>query len=349
MKFYAAALAMVGVALADTVYQKPSPDILNVLNAPPPPQASVNPTRTHLLLLQGVRYPPIAELARPMLRLAGVRIDPQTNGPHTAQFYVSATLKNLATGTETRLPMPSDPKLSALRWSADGKRFAVLNTVLGRGIELWLGETETGALRKADGIVVNAVLGEAVQWLSDNKSLLVHTVRADRGTLPPEAAVPAGPIIQETQAGRRAPVRTFQDLLTSPRDEMVFEYYATSQLVLYDTASSQKRNIGAPALYLDAEASPDARYLLVSRVAKPFSYLHPVNYFPQDVEVWDLNGRMVRSVAHLPLAEIPIEGVRTGPRSIRWRQNEPSMLLWAEALDGGNPKEKVPHRDSTLR
>src|SRR5262249_29315655 len=64
------------------VYRKAPPAIAAVLDAPPTPVVSVSPARDHLLLVQGVRYPPIADLAEPMLRLAGLRINPRTNGPH---------------------------------------------------------------------------------------------------------------------------------------------------------------------------------------------------------------------------------------------------------------------------
>src|ERR1022692_3037658 len=74
----AAALALP----AELTYQKPPQEILDVLNAPPPPAISVNPSRDYAILMQPLRYPPIAEVAQPMLRLAGLRIDIRTNGPH---------------------------------------------------------------------------------------------------------------------------------------------------------------------------------------------------------------------------------------------------------------------------
>ena len=70
--------------VTDTGYRRPPREITDVLDAPPPPAVVVSPTREHLLLVQGERYPAVAELAAPMLRLAGLRINPQTNGPHTA-------------------------------------------------------------------------------------------------------------------------------------------------------------------------------------------------------------------------------------------------------------------------
>ena len=81
---FLAALIVVAAAVAGLAqtYQKPPQAVLDVLNAPVPPQAAMSPTRDYLLLAQGVRYPPLSELAEPMLRLAGLRINPNTSGPH---------------------------------------------------------------------------------------------------------------------------------------------------------------------------------------------------------------------------------------------------------------------------
>jgi dipeptidyl aminopeptidase/acylaminoacyl peptidase len=87
----------------------------------------------------------------------------------------------------------------------------------------------------------------------------------------------------------------------------------------------------------------------VARLHRPFSYLFPDSDFPKDVEVWDAKGKLVYKVASLPLADqVPIDGVITGPRSVRWRPSEPATLVWVKALDNGNPKNKVPHRDSIM-
>ena len=87
----------------------------------------------------------------------------------------------------------------------------------------------------------------------------------------------------------------------------------------------------------------------MTRLQKPFSYLFPDNAFPREIEVWDTKGKLVYKVASHPLADqVPIEGVITGPRSIRWRPNQTATLVWVKALDDGNPKKKVPHRDSVM-
>ena len=49
-------------------YKKPPKAILDVLNAPVTPFAALSPGRDVVLLYSPVLYPPIADLARPMLR-----------------------------------------------------------------------------------------------------------------------------------------------------------------------------------------------------------------------------------------------------------------------------------------
>ena len=77
-------------------YQKPPKEILDILNAPALPALSVNPSRTFAVLSQSERYPSIAEVSAPMLRLAGIRIDPRTNGLHLAPNSISITLVRAA-------------------------------------------------------------------------------------------------------------------------------------------------------------------------------------------------------------------------------------------------------------
>ena len=71
--------------------------------------------------------------------------------------------------------------------------------------------------------------------------------------------------------------------------------------------------------------------------------------FPGDVEVWSRAGEKVRTIADVPMGDtVPINGVIVGPRSYQWIPTEPATLMWAEALDKGDLKNKVPHRDRIL-
>jgi dipeptidyl aminopeptidase/acylaminoacyl peptidase len=40
--------------------------------------------------------------------------------------------------------------------------------------------------------------------------------------------------------------------------------------------------------------------------------------------------------------------VLPGPRNLQWQPLATATLMWAEALDGGDPKNKVPHRDKVM-
>ena len=64
-------LAAAASAAAQT-YQKPPQAVLDVLNAPVPPQAAISPARDYMLLVQGTRYPPLSELSAPDIDLANV-------------------------------------------------------------------------------------------------------------------------------------------------------------------------------------------------------------------------------------------------------------------------------------
>src|SRR5262245_61596272 len=148
----------------ETPYMKPPQAILDVLNAPEPPQVSVSPTRDFMLMSTQLRYPPIADVAAPMLRLAGSRIDPLTNGPHRAQYSVALTVKRIADGAETRVALPPNAKASLARWSPDGKQFAFMNTIA-NGIDLYVGDTTSGRIRKIPGVTINAAYGEPMNWI----------------------------------------------------------------------------------------------------------------------------------------------------------------------------------------
>src|SRR2546421_10841123 len=91
---------------AQTTYQKAPKAIADVLDAPTQPQALLSPTRDRLLLVETARYPTIAELSEPMLRLAGLRINPATFGPHAPPRVVGLTLLDVAGGKGTKIDVP---------------------------------------------------------------------------------------------------------------------------------------------------------------------------------------------------------------------------------------------------
>jgi hypothetical protein len=63
-------------------WQSPPDDLLEVLHAPQLPWVWTAPTVEYLLLVDPVLYPSLAELAAPMHKLAGMRVNPTLNSIH---------------------------------------------------------------------------------------------------------------------------------------------------------------------------------------------------------------------------------------------------------------------------
>ncbi len=349
------ALLLTFPAMSQEQYRLPPKEIVDILNAPLTPGVSLNPQRDLMVLIERESMPPISELAKPMLRLAGARINPQTNGPFSLSRNVGLTLKNVKDGKETKIDLPGTENCSigSPNWTIDGRRFA-FSVTRENGIELWIADASTAKARRMTDPVLNATMGGAFDWLPDDRQLIVRMVPEQRGGVPTAVNVPVGPVVQQSIAAGKAPVRTYQDLLENPHDESLFDYHFTSQLALLDSQTGKITKIGQPAIYDNVSVAPSGRMMIVSRIVKPYSYLVPARLFPSIVELWDDQGNVIRELANNPLLDtIPIEGVQTGPRGFTWQANAPQsdgdMIVWTEALDGGDPKTKVPHRDRVMR
>jgi dipeptidyl aminopeptidase/acylaminoacyl peptidase len=336
-----ALLFLSSTALPDDFrYQKPPKEMLEVLNAPLTPAISLSPQRDTVILMQPIRYPRIAEVAQPMLRLAGIRIDVDSNGLHRTIDYSSFTLKPLAGGGEIKVTPPPTPKLSAPFWSPDGQQFAFTNTTA-HGMELWIGATATGKCREVAGVRINGVQfgfagrgNNEVEWMGDNRTLLVRLVPPGRGAPPAEPKIPTGPHVQES-LGHGGPAPTYEDLLSTSHDEDLFDYYATSQLAWLDAATGKVTPAGKPAIFMTVLPSPDDKHLLTVRLRRPYSYQLPATRFPEDIEIWNAKGDVEYKVANLALADnVPLEGVRPGPRIFEWLPDHNATLAWVEDNKG---------------
>ena len=339
---------------AQDTYRTPPAQIVRILEAPPTPTVSLNPQRTLMVLIERESMPPIAELAKPMDRLAGARLNPKTNGPFTTSRNIGLTVKRIDDGSESKLQLkdvPASANIGFPTWSPDGKRFAFTVT-LDNGVELWCCDGMTGSARRLTGANINAAFGPSYDWMPDSKNLICRVIPVNRPPAPTRPEAPAGPVIQQTERVT-APVRTFQDLLKDAHDEALFEHYMTAQIVMVDSETGRQTNLNKPAMYNSINPSPSGKLLLVSRTVRPYSYLVTAGSFPEIIELWDQSGNVIREVAKLPLRDnVPIEGVPTGPRGFTWQSNSngvEDVLYWIEALDGGDPKNKVPHRDRVMR
>ena len=333
----------------DESYRMPPQAIADLVDAPLTPAVSIDPDRTRLLLLAPETLPPIAELAQPELRIAGLRINPRTGGPSRGGHYVAMTLKQIEDGRETPITgLPEGARIREVDWSPDGAHVAFTITHDDR-IELWAADAGTGEARRLTEARLNALSGSTFEWLPDSRALIVKLIPSDRGPEPSLPSVPGGPVVQQN-LGSAAPARTYQDLLKNPHDEDLFAHHGATQVARIDLDGNTSK-LGSPAIITRATPSPDGKYLLTETIHEPFSYLVPAYRFPRSIEVWDTEGKLVRQIADLPLAEeVPLgfDAVATGPRSVAWRADAPATLTWVEAQDGGDPAREVDVRDIVL-
>jgi len=331
---------------APTAWRRPPEAIAKLVEAPPFPEASLSPQRRWLVLTTREPLPGLDVVARPHEKLAGLRIDAEMRGQQLSAKVMSIELRGLAGRNDgpIAVAVPAG-HWSGPVWSADDRAFALLLASPG-GAELWIADPATSPPKRIDGVRIGTVFGGA-SWLPDQKRLLVNLVV---GQAPPaRPRVPAGPQAQETTKGQKAQVRTYPDLLQDSTDEALFEFFTTTQLAIVDAASGAVTKVGAPAMWTRAEPSPDGSLLLAQRLERPFSYVVPWNSFPEVVAVMGWDGKVVRTVATSPLQDaVPIGGVPTGPRNVDWVPTAPHTLSWTEALDDGDPKKEVPHRDRVM-
>ena len=340
-------------------YDQPPQNILDVLHAPEPPGAYVSPTRQALLLVTTQAFPPMSRVAAPYLKLAGSRVEIANHSKHDTPGGYGVTpcatafqLVSVPAGKVTPVALPAGACTGRPWWSADGRRFAFANTARD-AVELWIGDTASGALRKVPGVRLNPMLDGDLQWMPDHRALLVKLVPDNMGEPPAEPLVPSGPSIQETGSGKgESSTYETRDTLKSPHDEDLFDWYARSQVALVDAATLAVTRVGKLGNIEDVEPAPDGQHLLVVALHKPYSYVTTHERFPREIEVWNIAKRHAvtsTTIASIPLTDrVSVAGVPTGPRDFSWRPTDPATLVWAEALDGGDWKVSVPQRDKLM-
>ncbi|MEN1940029.1 prolyl oligopeptidase family serine peptidase [Luteimonas sp. MJ174] len=346
--------ASAGDASSDTNgYRLPAPALRAIVDAPQAPRLALSPKRDLIAYMQVPSLPGIDVVAQPELKLAGLRIHPRTQSASAFSFIDDLWLQSVDDGAERRIAgLPQPLALASMQWSPDQRHIAFSHVDQRAGrVELWLVDVGAGRARRLIEQPLGTAVGSGFDWLPDSTGLIALLRPEGQGAAPESDGIPRGPNIQQTDGGGQVQsLRTYQDLLGNPHDEALFAYYMTRQLVRLGL-DGRVEPIGGPELYVGASMSPDGRHLLRQRLERPFSYLVPYSRFPRRIDVIDMGGELLHTVATLPLVEgLPTgnDAVATGVRRIAWRADAPATLVWAEAQDGGDPAREVEVRDRVL-
>lgn len=343
-------VGLTGFSQEELTYQKPSKEILDLADYERAPSVSMDTKKEYMLLSYRNTYKTLDELNQEEMRLGGLRINPITNISSTVTYINNLKVRKIKDKNEIQVTgLPQNPKITNISWSPDEKKIAFTHTTA-TGVELWVLDIASAKATRLTDATVNANMGGAYSWYRDNQNLLVKMLPKNRPALiDSKKDLPKGPTVS-TSDGSKSQNRTYQDLLKNKTDETNFETLVTSELYKVDLNGKASLYKSAD-LYAGEGFSPDGNYIMITTIQKPFSYIVPLSRFPMKSIVYDLTGKEVKVVNEVPLSEIMPKGfmaTRKGKRSMNWRSDAPATLSYVEALDGGDPANKVDFRDEVF-
>ena len=331
------------------IYQRPPNEILELVDVSLPPRVLIDENKKFMVHLYRDSYKSIIDLSNPEIKLAGLRLNPNSNSRSRTNYYnnvMISKMDQIDKSAKQIKGLPKNPKLANIKWSPDQTKIAMTNTKE-EGVELWFIDLEKLTAKKLTGPKLNASLGDVITWYQDSKNILAKfKLKNSPDIIDGVDVVPTGPIISSND-GKKAQNRTYQDLLKNEVDEKNFETLARSVLSKVSLKGKTKL-LAKKNLYHEIDFSPDGKFILISIIQKPFSYLVPYYRFPMKYAIYSSKGKELTVLHEVPLIEDLPKGfmaVRTGPRNFSWRSDRPSDLIFVEALDGGNPEKDIKYRD----
>jgi hypothetical protein len=302
-------------------YKEPSAVLKRLLTPPKDPSLTLSSNYQWLVLTQEPPLPSIELLAKPEEKLAGIRFDPELLTPSRMQYAENLVLQHMVTGKRQELQLPENSEgIRYIRFHPLKSLFVFASKVKDEArLELYKCELignnndsnnsgddddeseKVWTMTKIElhNRRMNFIQSCAYQFASDGSKLFIKVVPSTTSETPPDEPISTGPAIQEVQLGaRKAPGRTYQDLLKNEYDENKLKYYMSVEVLSVDMSSSSststststleatlvpqsksKTEMGGDDLIIRSlSSSPCGRYLLVQSITD-FSYSVPINRF----------------------------------------------------------------------
>ena len=329
-------------------YQVPSSEILDLVEYERPPSVTYDSDKNFMLFLYRDNYKSIEELSQKELRLAGLRINPKTNIASRITYYNNIKIKNLKnkrSEIDDIIGIPSNPKIANINWSPNQKNIAFTNTS-SDGVKLWVLNLESRSLIKLSDLKLNSNIRDVINWLNDSEILIKVIPETRKKLIDQSVIVPSGPTISSND-GENAQNRTYQDLLKNKTDELNFEQLVTSDIYKVNLDGKISKWLDSD-MYTDITPSPDGKFVMVSNIKKPFSYIVTYGRFPKSTNIYDNEGMLVSNLVDMPLIEELPQGfnaVWNGKRNFSWRMDKSSTITYMVALDNGDPSKEAEYRD----
>jgi dipeptidyl aminopeptidase/acylaminoacyl peptidase len=341
-------------------YLAPPPEVARLVTAPRHESvmlSNLSPDGQVFLNTVGEGLPPLADLSREYIRLAGLEVDPVATRHRNMSIGGTVRLEFIRTadGQATPVRIPSGARVGSTAWSPDGDRLAFVANYPGES-HLYVAQVSDGRARRVTSRPLLATRVTSPEWSGDGRYVFVVVRPEGRRAAPVRPAVPVTPMIRVTSDDENR-LRTYPSLLRDPHDADLLEYHTTGQLIRIEVQSRRVRNIGAPAMFESISPAPSGEHVRVRTTRRPFSWIVPISMFGDLDEVWDLDGNVLAELEKRDVREGVSNGNdgndgNDGPdrRQFRWRPDGQGLsFLQREPAPEGDEEDQPEEQDQEER
>ncbi len=270
--------------------------------------------------------------SKPFHELGGLFVDFRANRSRnlTIRNSVGLQLVSATTGNKVSVQVPAGSRVSNAAWSPDGKAVAFF-VHTPDATHIYVADVN-GKSTQVTRTPVLATLVTSFDWTANSGQIATVLIPAGRAAMPVAPVVPQGPRVKLAEESDKNRLRTYQSLMATPHDQAMLEWHATGQVALIDVKTRAVKTLGQPTMVREIVPSPDGKYLRITRVVKPLSYVVPVSNFGTVQEIWDAGGKVLTKLREDPL-NLGIDTARAvtapgaggegpqqaGKREITWR------------------------------
>ncbi|MBV6520461.1 MAG: hypothetical protein MNPFHGCM_00575 [Gemmatimonadaceae bacterium] len=301
--------------------------------------------------------------SKPFHGLGGLFVAFRANRNRNLTIRNNAALRLIAVDGGTTVPVqaPVGARVSNAVWSPDGRSLAFF-VHTPDATHIWVTDL-AGKARQLSTRPVLATLSTTFDWEQNGTAIVTVLPPEGRSAMPQPSAVPLGPQVKVAEEHDKNRLRNYASLLATPYDQALLEWHITGQVAVIDVRTKAVKTVGQPAMISDIDPSPDGKYLRVTRIVKPFSYLVPYSNFGTVQEIWDMDGRVVAKVSEEPL-NVGVDSTRgvaapgagdvtplaNGKREVTWRPDGQGLsYLEAEPTAARGDTTGTPQGDGDQR
>ncbi|MDR2697880.1 MAG: prolyl oligopeptidase family serine peptidase [Holophagales bacterium] len=244
----------------------------------------------------------ISVMSKPFHELGGLFVDYKANRSRILTIRANVGIQFISPddGYKKTVQLPSGSRISNATWSPDGNNVAFFMHT-DDATHIWVADAATCKAKQLTAKPVLATLVTGIEFTGDGKQVVTVLVPDNRTVMPVEPMTPSGPVVKLAEDLQKRRLRTFPSLMSTPFEQRLFEWHTTGQVAAIDVATKSVHKIGQPKMVRYLNPSADGKYVIVTSIVKPFSYLVPFGNFGSVEEIWGSDGKVLAKVNEQPL------------------------------------------------